>query len=75
MCDKCPQGYNVENNLKIHLAMHADGHPQCPLCSITFQRHASLKSHLMTHQVEEPYTCDECNAEFDAEVSCFINIL
>ncbi|RZC34935.1 hypothetical protein BDFB_005173, partial [Asbolus verrucosus] len=66
-CDKCSAGYNVETNLKIHMAMHGEGKPTCPLCKISFQRLASLKSHLMLHQVEELYTCDECAAEFEKE--------
>ncbi|XP_044264295.1 zinc finger protein 236-like [Tribolium madens] len=66
-CEKCPAGYNVETNLKIHMAMHTEGKPTCPICHISFQRLASLKSHLMLHQVEELYTCEECGAEFEKE--------
>jgi uncharacterized Zn-finger protein len=66
-CDKCSAGYNVETNLKIHMAMHGEGKPTCPICNISFQRLASLKSHLMVHQVEELYACEECDAEFEKE--------
>ncbi|KYB28575.1 zinc finger protein 236 [Tribolium castaneum] len=66
-CEKCSVGYNVETNLKIHMAMHSEGKPTCPICNISFQRLASLKSHLMLHQVEELCTCEECGAEFEKE--------
>ncbi|KAJ8964488.1 hypothetical protein NQ314_004775, partial [Rhamnusium bicolor] len=70
-CPKCFAGYNIENNLKIHMIlMHTEeSNTQCPICNVnlTFQRAASLKSHLILHQVEEFYTCDECNGEFDKE--------
>lgn len=79
-CDKCSAGYNVETNLKIHMAMHSEGKPSCPICHISFQRTASLKSHLMLHQVEELYTCEDCGAEFDKEVKSgfglfFVNLI
>lgn len=67
-CTKCSAGYNVESNLKIHMAMHIEGKPTCPICNLSFQRKASLKSHLFIHQVEETYVCEECKAEFDKEV-------
>ncbi|XP_049824031.1 zinc finger protein Xfin-like isoform X2 [Aethina tumida] len=66
-CTKCSAGYNVESNLKIHMAMHIEGKPTCPICNLSFQRKASLKSHLFIHQVEETYVCEECKAEFDKE--------
>lgn len=72
-CEKCASGYNVENNLKIHMVlMHSEErNMQCPVCqvSLTFQRVASLRSHLMMHHVEEFYSCDECGAEYEKEVS------
>ncbi|KAJ8917687.1 hypothetical protein NQ315_005134, partial [Exocentrus adspersus] len=70
-CEKCPMGYNVENNLKIHTTlMHSEGNTtKCPVCHITltFQRMASLKSHLLLHHTEEFYTCDDCEGEYDKE--------
>ncbi|CAH0555594.1 unnamed protein product [Brassicogethes aeneus] len=66
-CTKCSSGFNVESNFKIHMAMHGEGRPTCPICNLKFQRSASLKSHLLIHQVEETYFCDECKAEFDKE--------
>lgn len=55
--------------------VHPDGNvTKCPICHVnfTFERSASLKSHLMVHQIEELYTCDKCNSEFDQVVSMFI---
>ncbi|KAJ8977295.1 hypothetical protein NQ317_007434 [Molorchus minor] len=70
-CTKCSAGYNIENNLKVHvvLAHPEENNTKCPICNVnlTFQRAASMKSHLMLHQVEEYYTCEECSFEFDKE--------
>lgn len=67
-CDQCYESFNIEDNYKIHLAMHTKGQPRCPICNRSFQRLASLRSHLLIHQVEETYTCQECFAEFDKSV-------
>lgn len=72
-CVHCNVGYKIERNLELHLAMvHSKGNlTKCPICHVSFtsQRSASLKSHLMLHQIEELYTCDKCKSEFDHEVS------
>lgn len=55
--------------------MHPKGNlTSCPICgvSLTFQRAASLNSHLMVHLVEELHNCDECDAEIEKEVRSFI---
>ncbi|KAK9746584.1 Zinc finger, C2H2 type [Popillia japonica] len=49
------------------MALHQPGKPSCPLCKREFQRLASLKSHLLMHQVEETFVCRECLAEFEKE--------
>ncbi|KAG5869525.1 hypothetical protein JTB14_002513, partial [Gonioctena quinquepunctata] len=70
-CTECTAGYNVENNLKIHMTLShpEDGKTSCPICNVTFthQRAAGMKSHLMVHQVEELQSCDKCFAEFERE--------
>ena len=38
--------------------------PKCPYCSTEFTRHHDLKSHLLTHNQERPYSCDTCGASF-----------
>lgn len=72
-CVQCKAGYKIERNLELHVAIvHSDGNlTKCPICQVTFssQRSASLKSHMMLHQIEELYTCDKCKSEFDHEVS------
>ncbi|XP_017771433.1 PREDICTED: zinc finger protein 236-like [Nicrophorus vespilloides] len=66
-CDQCSESYNIEDNYKIHMALHNKGPPSCPLCDRKFQRLASLKAHLHTHQIEETFNCNECLLEFDKE--------
>ncbi|KAK5644827.1 hypothetical protein RI129_006127 [Pyrocoelia pectoralis] len=66
-CEKCSCSYNVEENLKLHMALHAKSEPTCPICDKKFQRLASLKAHIIVHEVEETFTCIECLAEFDTE--------
>lgn len=67
-CEHCFESYNIEDNYKLHMALHGQNQPTCPLCKRQFQRLASLKSHLMMHQVEETFVCRECLAEFEKEV-------
>lgn len=67
-CEQCSASYNVEENLKIHMAMHTKSEPMCPICDRKFQRLASLKSHIMLHEVDESFTCVECDAEYEKEV-------
>lgn len=67
-CEYCLESYNVEDNFKLHMAIHAKGQPSCPLCHRKFQRIASLKAHLLIHQVDETFSCKECAAEFEKEV-------
>lgn len=68
-CIQCNASYNVEDNFKLHMAIHSRGPPSCPLCDRKFQRIASLKSHLIVHEVDEMFTCAECLAEYEREVS------
>lgn len=66
-CDQCNASYNMEDNYKLHMAVHSKGPPCCPLCDRKFQRLASLKSHLIVHQVDDMFSCIKCFAEFDKE--------
>ncbi|KAK4875525.1 hypothetical protein RN001_011947 [Aquatica leii] len=66
-CDQCSSSYNVEDNLKLHMALHVKNEPTCPICDKKFQRLASLKSHIIVHEVDETFTCLECLSEFDSE--------
>lgn len=76
MCPYCNTGYKIERNLELHKAIvHSDGNlSKCPICLVNFtsQRMASLKSHLMLHQIEELYACEKCKSEFDDEVSTYL---
>nr|XP_022917734.1 zinc finger protein 236-like [Onthophagus taurus] len=66
-CEHCCESYNVEDNFKLHKAMHSSSSPVCPLCNKKFQRLAGFKSHLLLHQVDETFTCKDCLAEFEKE--------
>lgn len=66
-CDQCNASYNMEDNFKLHMAIHSKGPPCCPLCDRKFQRLASLKAHLIVHQVDEMFSCIKCLAEFEKE--------
>ena len=37
---------------------------KCHYCDTEFTRQHNLKSHLLTHSQEKPFTCDQCNAKF-----------
>jgi predicted RNA-binding Zn-ribbon protein involved in translation (DUF1610 family) len=67
-CPKCPQTYNYETNLRLHLATHNIENPVCPECGKKFSRIASFRSHLKSHEREESFTCTECGEEFVTQV-------
>ncbi|KAF5278371.1 hypothetical protein FQA39_LY05860 [Lamprigera yunnana] len=66
-CDQCSNSYNVEVNLKLHMSLHVKSRPTCPVCDKKFQRLASLKAHIIVHEVDETFTCIHCLSEFDLE--------
>lgn len=55
-CDQCPQTFNVEFNLTLHKCTHNGEDPTCPVCHKKFSRVASLKAHIMLHEMEEVQT-------------------
>ncbi|KAJ8303634.1 hypothetical protein KUTeg_020030 [Tegillarca granosa] len=68
-CTHCSASFNMEENLKLHLATHVgpDGEPVCPECGKKFSRIASLKAHIMLHEKEENLMCTECGDEFSLQ--------
>ncbi|KAK9448987.1 uncharacterized protein V1518DRAFT_383804 [Limtongia smithiae] len=42
----------------------AQGKHICQQCHQQFTRHHNLKSHLLTHSHEKPFTCTTCNSKF-----------
>lgn len=51
-------GYGRENS-----SLSAKRH-KCPYCSTDFTRHHNLKSHLLTHSQEKPFSCERCDSRF-----------
>lgn len=50
------------------MATHNTSNPTCPECGKKFLRLASLKAHLMYHEKEEMFYCQECDMMFQNEV-------
>ena len=67
-CAECGESFNVEDNLKLHLAIHRTDNPMCPECGKKFSRMASLKAHLILHEKEENLVCPECGDEYNTQV-------
>ncbi|RZF37826.1 hypothetical protein LSTR_LSTR007188 [Laodelphax striatellus] len=69
-CKKCPATFNVPNNLLLHEATHNTDNLSCPIkdCLKRFNRLASLKAHLNSHQQEESLFCTECGDEFNNQL-------
>lgn len=69
-CTVCNDSFNIEANLKLHLATHPQNdnrQPTCPECGKTFTRTASLKAHIILHVKEESLMCTECGDEFSLQ--------
>lgn len=75
-CEQCNASYNMEDNFKLHMAIHSKGPPCCPLCDRRFQRLASLKAHLIVHEVDETISCIKCFAEFEKleDLDCHMEV-
>ncbi|XP_039292539.1 zinc finger protein 236-like [Nilaparvata lugens] len=70
-CKNCPASFNIPSNLKLHEAgNHNTDNLCCPIetCLKRFNRFASLKAHLASHQQEESLFCTECGDEFDNQL-------
>ena len=65
---KCEAMFNLEKNMKLHMASHNTDNLICPECGTKFRRLASFKSHLAIHQEEDNLSCPECEMEFSNEV-------
>ncbi|XP_014211767.1 zinc finger protein 236-like [Copidosoma floridanum] len=63
-CPKCPATFNVPTNFTLHMATHNAGEPKCPECGKKFARVASLKAHMLIHQMDESLYCTECDDTF-----------
>ena len=68
-CETCSASFNVESNLILHSSTHisAGNSPTCPECGKRFSRMASLKCHIMIHEMEEICVCQECGEEFGVQ--------
>lgn len=63
-CLTCNLSFNVEKNLKLHMALHSTS-SQCPECGKKFSRMASLKAHISLHIEEDTLVCQQCDNEFE----------
>jgi uncharacterized Zn-finger protein len=54
------------------MAIHNIGEPKCPECGRKFARLASLKAHMLIHEVDENLYCTECDDVFGTKVGRFI---
>ncbi|GFT26974.1 zinc finger protein 236 [Nephila pilipes] len=66
-CSQCDMSFNKKSNLLLHEAIHSKSDPTCPECHKKFARLASLKAHLIHHEVEENLVCAECGEEFSTQ--------
>ncbi|PRD27841.1 UNVERIFIED_CONTAM: zinc finger protein [Trichonephila clavipes] len=66
-CSQCDMSFNKKSNLLLHEAIHSKSDPTCPECHKKFSRFASLKAHLIYHEVEENLVCAECGDEFSTQ--------
>ncbi|KAF8782788.1 Zinc finger protein 236 like protein [Argiope bruennichi] len=67
-CSQCDISFNKRSNLLLHEAIHNPSDPTCPECHKKFARLASLKAHLMHHEVDENLVCVECGDEFGTQL-------
>lgn len=68
-CPQCSMSYNVEKNLRLHIAAHNVDDLVCPECKKSFSRVASFKSHLTIHEEEDDLVCNQCEALFNTEAA------
>lgn len=65
--------FNVELNLRLHVATHNADAPECPECGKKFSRLAGLKAHILLHEKEETMICGECGDEFNTQVRSILS--
>lgn len=57
--DRTPEGSQSPEPAK-----DDDGRFKCAHCNQTYTRQHNLKSHMLTHSKEKPYSCSQCNVRF-----------
>ncbi len=68
-CPQCSLSFNMEKNLRLHLASHDTDNLVCPECMKSFNRIASFKSHLSVHEEEDDLSCSQCEALFATDAA------
>ena len=69
-CPKCPNSFNFETHLKVHLEKHSLPHREpdmfCDHCELTFNNRSALNYHMQKH-VKPSYQCTKCTKSFQSE--------
>ncbi|KAM8872421.1 uncharacterized protein ACB058_004402 [Synchiropus picturatus] len=64
-CPHCPEIFNDENSLDLHVATHTgEKIYTCSYCNKHFKRADLFRSHRLTHTGERPYSCSICSKTY-----------
>lgn len=65
-CNHCPDEFELENDLEIHLICHPQDRTNilCTKCNKTFTNLRMLKRHVRIHMTNKPFSCEMCNKKF-----------
>ncbi|KAK2892454.1 hypothetical protein Q8A67_012442 [Cirrhinus molitorella] len=77
ICPECGKYYSHEENLKVHMRVHAVERPFiiCPHCGNRFSQKGTFERHMKAHAREKLYSCELCGKSYTSQVSldCHMN--